>query len=494
MKERSKFVTNSSYRLVISAAIAAGLAPFIFLYKNYTLIASWNQFFTLAIIYILIPIIVFFSFSLLSRKVSFLNLYKTQLLTLLNTSAFTTLFIYSAFGLKKKLMLLCIVGAIVLSFLIYKYLKKLIKFQLLLAFVGVLFLVPKAFTYFSYDDKWQAQPDLIEAIKFEKTPNIYLIQPDGYIGFSEVGKGNYQTNNDNLKSFLLENNFNLYPNFRSNYYSTLSSNSSMFSMTHHYYNRYANVSSELLFARDIIISENPVLSILKNNNYSASLILENSYLVANRPKMGYDFSNIDYDELPPVVRGFEFKKDVLEDFKLSMSKTKEGPQFYFIERIMPGHIATFKSYSEGKEGERLKYLSRLDETNIWLKDMVDLINAQDPEALIVIVADHGGFVGYEYSANSHVKPESRDNTFSMFSSLLAVKWPKDVDPYDFEIKSSVNLFRTIFASLSEDKSYLKYVQENGSYLTINEGASPGIYRVIDEDNKSVFKILEPEEN
>jgi hypothetical protein len=488
LKVRNTSYSNSHFFLAITAAIAAGLYPLTYLYKsNHTLVASWYQFFSLVLIFIALPVLIFLSTLWFLKKTTVFKTYSLQILSFLNFSVFSALLIYGAYGVKKKILLIAFVLALVAALLLFKYLKKIILFQFLLAAVGLIFLIPTLLKYFSYSNEWQKQPDHIESIKLNHKPNIYVIQPDGYIGLSELGRGNYNKNNDDFNMFLLDHKFKLYPNYRSNYYSTLSSNSSMFAMKHHYYNRKAQVGSELLFARDIIISENPVLSILKNNNYTTSLILENSYLLTSRPKLGYDFSNINYSDLPLVSRGFEFKKDVIKDLESKIESNKEGNHFYFIERISPGHIATLKSSSEGKEIERIKYLEHLDEANSWLMETVTLINKNDPEALIIIVADHGGFVGYEYSGSSHEKPKNRANTFSMFSSLLAIKWPKDVNVFDNDLKSSVNLFRTVFSVLSGDKSLLDNLQSDESYLTVNEGAPLGIYEVIDENNNMVFK-------
>ena len=488
LKETNKLYLKKPYVLAITAAIAAGLYPLIYLYTaNHTLVASWIQFFYLILIYIAIPIITFYSVSVLSKKGSIFRKYNIQILTFLNLSVFAGLLVYTAYGLKKKLLLIVFVIAFALSFKLYKHLKKVVKFQILIAIVGLIFLIPILQNYISYSSDWKKQPDHIEAVLFKSKPNIYMIQPDGYIGLSEIGQGNYKKENKAFNTFLLDNNFKTYPNYRSNYYSTLSSNSALFSMKHHYYNRTAQVGSELLMARDVIISDNPVLSILKNNGYSTSLLLENSYLIASRPKMGYDFSNIDYSDLSIVSSDFEFKKNLVQDLRSAFIENKDGQHFYFIERIIPGHIATLKSSSEGKELERKKYLSRLDEANTWLMDMVNLINSKDSDALIIIVSDHGGFVGYDYSGQSHEKPKNRANTFSMFSSLLAIKWPKNSNEYNENIQSSVNLFRTVFSVLSEDKSLLQSAQSDASYLTVDEGAVLGIYEVIDEKNTAVFK-------
>lgn len=488
LKKTNKSYSNNQYGIAISAAIAAGLYPLIYLYtSNHTLLASWIQFLFLTLIYIAIPLITFFSVAVISKKVSVFRNYSAQIITFLNFSVFSGLLVYGTYGLKKKILLLVFVIAFALSFVLFNHLKKVIKFQFLLTVVGLIFLVSTLQKYITYDSSWQKQPDHIEAVIFKSTPNIYVIQPDGYIGLSEIGQGNYKKDNTAFNTFLSEHNFKMYPNFRSNYYSTLSSNSSMFTMKHHYYNRTAQVGSELLMARDVIISDNPVLSILKNNGYSTSLILESSYLLASRPNMGYDFSNFDYSDLSLVSSGFEFKNDVVQDLRSALRDNQEGPHFYFIERIIPGHIATLKSYSEGKDVERKKYVTLIDEANTWLMDMVNLINSEDSEALIIIVADHGGFVGYEYSGQSHEKPTSRANTFSMFSSLLAIKWPENANEYDKNIKSSVNLFRTVFSVLGEDKSLLKNTQTDASYLTVNKGAALGVYEVIDENNNAVFK-------
>ena len=99
------------------------------------------------------------------------------------------------------------------------------------------------------------QPDDIEKVQFKKRPNIYYIQPDGYVNFSEMVKGYYKNDNSAFKHFLEDNGFKNYDDIRSNYTSTLVSNSATFSMMHHYYNNGFNFT-EIANAREIIISKN----------------------------------------------------------------------------------------------------------------------------------------------------------------------------------------------------------------------------------------------
>lgn len=124
-------------------------------------------------------------------------------------------------------------------------------------------------------------------------------------------------------------------------------------------------------------------------------------------------------------------------------------------------------------------------------DLVALIDEVDPEGLVVIMADHGGFVGMNATAEALVKMNDRDMIYSVFSSVMAVKWPNDIAPhYEGKLKSSVNLFRILFSYLSDDERYLEHLQEDASFLQVNEGAPEGTYKYIDNQGNIVFEKLE----
>ncbi|TXE15590.1 hypothetical protein ES692_15950 [Psychroserpens burtonensis] len=224
-------------------------------------------------------------------------------------------------------------------------------FQLLLSTFMLAKLVPNVYRAFTYSYDWQIQKDDILNAKFVKKPNIYYLQPDGYVDFDYIKKGYYKYNNDNFKSFLDYNKFVTYSNFRS----TLSSNTSLFSMAHHYYN-HKNSFQEFTGAREIIIDKNPVLDIFNSNGYNTNLILDNAYLVVNRPRLGYDYCNIDYGEVPFLSRGNSFKTDNKSDLLNSIDINKSFNNFYFVRYPIPGHIHSNKSSSNGEIKERAQYL------------------------------------------------------------------------------------------------------------------------------------------
>ncbi|WP_452227930.1 MULTISPECIES: hypothetical protein [unclassified Lacinutrix] len=486
---RNKVISflNSSKDYPILAAIASGLYPLTFYYyRNFTLINSWSQFLYFVFYFLIIPYVVFKIAYSLCIRVAFFKPIKKFVLPLLNFSWSIYLLIYVTIGFTFKTAVFAFVLVLIGTFLLYRYFNKIVVFQLLLA--GVTFFWFSNYFLFNIKNPstWISQPDSIEEVIFKKKPNIYFIQPDGYANFSEIEKGYYKFDNSVFESYLNANDFKVYANYRSNYYSTLSSNSSLFAMKHHYYNEPSNRITELYNARDVIVGENPVLQILNNNNYNTQLLIDSSYLLKNRPHVAYDYCNIDPYQFSPFPKGFQAHRDVFLDLKTRMKVSKETNNFYFIEKLSPSHITINKNPGNIAEKERVGYLERLKKTNVWLKKVVDFIIANDENSMIVIAADHGGFVGMNTTLESRAKRNDRDLIYSIFTAQLAIKWPGKPAAFDDKIKTPVNLFRVLISYLSENEMYLQNLQEDKSYLQIIKDAPIGVYEYINEKGEVVF--------
>jgi len=471
------------------SALAAGLYPLLYYYNsNFTLVNSWSQFLLFIISFLLIPCIIFYVLHHVVKKIDGLKKYSKYVTPILNLCLFAFLIVLNTYGFRKKILFALLI-AFVLSIILNKHFKKIIVFQFLLAALVFVKLIPDFYKHLTYSNEWIEQPDAIEEVVFTKRPNIYIIQPDGYANFYELKRGYYDFNNSEMELFLISNNFKLYNKYRSNYYSTLSSNSSMFAMKHHYYNNTKSFKNELYNAREIIVGDNPVISILKKNNYKTFLLLEKSYLLLNRPKIFYDFCNVNFNEVSFLARGFELDKNIKQDFEQTIENNSATNNFYFIEKLSPGHISVYKHATNGKEIERKNYLNDIKKTNEWLKDITKLILEKDKNSLIVIVADHGGFVGMDYTLESKIKQIDRDLIYSIFTSALAIKWPNEAPVFDNKLKTSVNLFRILFSYLGEDESYLENLQEDKSYIQIDKGAPIGVYEYINENGEAVFNRI-----
>jgi len=478
--------SNKEYPIVF--AIAAGLYSFIYVYhSNFMLVNSAFQFVVIFCAYILLPIIVFVVSWQVVRRLKFLNKFLQYLLPILNAAFFGLYFMGRIYGFhERKIILAYIIGFLLLAILLRKQYKKIVVIQFIMAFIAFTCLLPTLYRATFDSDKWLTQPDAIVETKFNKFPNVYVIQPDGYVNFTELAKAPYNFENDEFESHLEEKNFKLYKNFRSNYTSTVLSNSSMFGMKHHY------KGEQLFGARKVIAGDNPVIETFKNNNYQTFLFMENPYLLLNRPAMKYDSCNFSLDEVPWFGFGaFSQNKKLIDPLEKTIKREKGKRNFYFIEKITPGHITTFKNQALGKEIERENYLEKVKKANVWLKEITSIIIKNDPNCLIVIAADHGGYVGLNYTKELFEKQTDKALIYSSFSAALAIKWPNNnVPTYDSKLKTPVNLFRTVFTYLGDNEALLENFQDDTSHSIIFKNAPTGVYEYIDNDGNVVFKKVE----
>lgn len=470
-------------------AIASGMFPLAFYYyRNFTLINSWSQFLFFSFYFLLIPILVFEVINFMFNRIKIFKSLKKYLLTFLNLSWCVYLLVFITIGFNWLNTIIAIFTVVTVTLILYKYLNKAIVFQLILACVIFIYFTDYLIRIPKNPSNWLEQPDEIEKVILKNKPNIYFIQPDGYANSTEISKGYYNYDNSEFENFLIENNFKIYSDYRSNYYSTLSSNSSLFAMKHHYYNKPSSRITELFNARDVIVGANPVLTILKNNNYSTNLLLDTSYLLKNRPNIAYDYCNFNYEDLSYFSKGLQSNRDVFLDLKERMKLTKNGSNFYFIEKLCPTHITTAKNPGNIADLERDKYLKRLEESNIWLKKLLTYIHNNDDNSIVIIASDHGGFVGFNSMIESRTKQTNRDLIYSIFTAQLAIKWPDGYElSYDNKIKTPVNLFRVLFSILSENEIYLNHLQEDKSFIQINDKAPVGVYEYINRVGEVVFE-------
>ncbi|EDP95487.1 hypothetical protein U8527_17500 [Kordia algicida OT-1] len=496
IKKTLRKIKNNQWTFPVVAAIATGLYAIIHSYgTNFTHLGSWSQFRMMLLLYIGVPLVVFLLVKIIVAKVSFLKKFEKYSIPILNAAFFTFFLIGKTYGFNaRRIIVLGCFIAIFLAIILWKHYKKIVIFQYLLALVAFIKIPPMLYEYTTRSEVWLQQPDAIETATFKKTPNIYVIQPDGYVNFSELKKGAYTYDNSEFENHLKAKNFKFYDNFRSNYMSTLLSNAALFTMKHHHIIGHENKGA-LVGLSEKIVGNNAVLSTLKNNQYKTFLLLEYPYLLMSRPTIGYDECNIDYSDVPWFGNGaFKKQYEIIPPLKKTIKSNTETNNFYFIEKITPSHITRTKSDPKDVEADRETYLKKLVETNDWLKKITDIIIENDPNSLIVICADHGGFVGLDFYGEITEKQTDRDKIYSVFSSVLAIKWPNGNAPnYDTELTSSVNLFRILFTYLSENESYLNHLEKDQSFSLVVKDAPYGVYQYIDDAGNVVFNKLEEAE-
>lgn len=453
------FVTNGKPYPIISA-IVIGVYMLSFYYsKNLELGSSRLSFLVFAAYFLLLPVLVTGAvYHLLLR--SRWRRFAAQSVFVL-TLGFFGYFLLEHFSVpysrRISLGLILLLAAISFRFKNHKVLVLVVGFMSLFPLIQI---ARDIVHHFSNPSGWNRLPDDIEQCRFTQKPNVYLLQMDGYASAQALQNRLYQYDNRAFDTWLHSQGFSLYDDFRSNYNSTLKSNASMFSMMHHY----ARENVGFTNASDYIMNQNPVLRIFKNNGYRTHFITERPYFLASRPDVAYDYSNFSMAEVPLLKDGWSAYKDITTSVKSKISAHSAGGNFFFVQKFSPGHIAISAGRSKGAAAERLAYIEKLKDANVWLKEIITYIAAKDPRGIVIILADHGGFVGLNHTGEAFAKITDPDLLYSIFGARCAVKWNGDQHTqFDSGLYSSVNLFRTMCAFLSNEKSYLSHLQADVSY-------------------------------
>lgn len=488
----STFLDNSTKDYPVLYILAAGLYPFLHFYNsNLSIADSITQCLMLVLVCFILPIFLWIiSKKLIKLKV--FSFFKNSYVSILNIGTFSMLLSILIFHLNKKELLIVLIIASILGFLLFKHLKKIVILQLLLAVISFFTFTPKAWFALQQDNNdWALISKPMLEAKLNYKPNIFVIQPDGYVNSVELKKSPYNYDNSEFEGWLKQQNFTMYDDFRSNYYSTLTSNSSMFAMKHHYYSNTNRSTLKTHNANNVIVgNDNNVLKILKNNNYRTHLFTDNSYFLTNRRDVFYDYCNVPNSDVHYFDTGRVNGIDIVSDFSKTLDTLSKTWNFFFIEKTIPSHIMYDKQRTKGAKQERVEYLERLEMTNEWLKSLIYEIHQFDSNAMIVIVADHGGYVGLEYTmevVNRKLKPIE---VISSFSSILSVKWPQNIESQNLEFKTNVNLFYNIFYALSGDEVFIDNLQANTSFLPLIENGKVLYYECIDEYKNTVFKPID----
>jgi hypothetical protein len=328
-----------------------------------------------------------------------------------------------------------------------------------------------------------------ETAVFNQRPNVYVIQPDGFVGKRAGDNPLYNLKLGEFYNTLSDLGFQFNDEFRSNYPTTLASNSTLFTAQHHYLN-YGDIGNELINARDIILGDNPVIKTFKKNGYQTNLILEHSYLMLNYPEVAYDRNNVSYADLSPLLPNYFLGKDYQIDFENMVSNSGNKPQFFFVEILEPRHISFSKDREDAIAFETRRYQQEVDSISKKLIEMVRFIEKRDPEAIIMLVADHGGFVGYTHTGAAYSEPENdEDLKQSIFNALYAIKAPPEFESHRKDVKSSISVFPALFNYLSGQNETNLLKLDNSSYLLIDNNSDKELYQYFDNNGYSVSQKL-----
>ncbi|HSE59009.1 MAG TPA: YidC/Oxa1 family membrane protein insertase [Nitrospiraceae bacterium] len=381
-----------------------------------------------------------------------------------------------------------------------------------------------AMVLFDLEDSVERQA-VYAKVRFARTPNVYYIVPDAYPN-AEGLKTVFGLDPGEFYERLKAQGFAIYPFALSNYMSTLASMSSILGMDHHYY-RGGIGNFEFLNARQFIVSEqNPVVKIFRNNGYQVHYVHETDYLFWNGclvdscvPIGGWgEFRDIllapSLNVLP--VLGGEAPSagtgrigESLDDLKqtrpafldrvrahIEAMSREETPHFTYIHGSRPGHSVPGEQTAEQLAGFRDEFPERIRLANDEIMNFVEQILTHDPNSVIIVNADHGG---WGYGNFNYTKEDILDDVpdgllaLDHLGALLAIRWPDNGSPqHAIDIRTNVNVFPHLFAYLSDSRDILKFNARDDGYLARGWGVNQTL-RLAMEDGAILERLREPEQ-
>ncbi len=290
-------------------------------------------------------------------------------------------------------------------------------------------------------------------------PDIYLLTYDSYVGNETMLQ--YGIDNSSQENYLKSNGFNVYEGVYSIGGSTIST-----------------------MARVLDASSILRMSATGGNSYVHNTLRDQGYTLAGisrstgfwnkaQPNLDYYYpesSNYQHKIiLSSILKGefnfnapVTFGKTTVEEFignKRSFMKSSLKPKFLYTH-TGPGH-----SQNSGKcrVNEVDLFKTRLIKSNEEMREDIEVIQNNNPDALIIINGDHGPYLTGNCTslAKGNFMPEnmvSRLDIQDRFGTFLAIKWPKSLDVHDKDIIVLQDVFPAVFATLLKDESILSEVR------------------------------------
>jgi hypothetical protein len=308
-----------------------------------------------------------------------------------------------------------------------------------------------------------------ESAQFKHKPNVYLFIYDAYSNEDAYRKV-FDFDNTEHYANLRQRQFKVLHTF-SNYRSTLQTAISVFLGKHHYYSTETGLS-DTQKGRPLLagVVHNPVLSTFKSNGYRLQYIHGLDYFVNEQGILDYMFpekpitSSLRVFGLPLLKMRRDItvaaQKEALYA-RIHPPASRDGaPWFTFAHVNLPSHSPSAADWRTlGGFPARFREKTKL--ANAHMLETIDRIRAADPGAVIIIFGDHGG---HRYNrlasgpdpatafASAGVTPEivALDES----GIMIAFGSAGLCDAYVYEGMTPVNMFRSLFACLSDDKALL----------------------------------------
>jgi len=296
----------------------------------------------------------------------------------------------------------------------------------------------------------------IESRKPVTTPNIYLLIYDAYV-INETMMF-YGINNKPQEQYLNDQGFKIYPHTYSVAGTSLTTMSRVLNSSTSFYGSQWRAAS----------GDGTVQYLLNHYDYKTYGIFPSDFFFRGaEPSYDYSFPNrsstVSLLTEAIIIGEFQFdfefdrvsREQFIQEKNRIFSNFVDSPKFIYSHSNLPGHSQNSGACMSNEVDE---YSNRLENANHEMRQDIELIIKNDPNALVIVAGDHGPYLtknctvlGESYDTSNITRQDVQDR----IGTFLAIRWPSpDFDKYD-DITVLQDLFPSIFAYIFTDHTLLE---------------------------------------
>jgi hypothetical protein len=374
-----------------------------------------------------------------------------------------------------KIQMLIFLVVSIGSFVLYKFNDFYLKLIIIIFFISNTIFVmisasTKNFSNYKTDNKVS---NILNKINLKSKPDIYLLTYDSYVGNETMLQ--YGIDNSEQEKYLNKNGFKLYPNTYSIAGATIST------MT-----RVLDLSDVCLSNKQAFAGKSNVHNFLRQKGYIlGGVMLAEDFWEKKKTVLDYFYPKLLDNGHKIIIKSIlkgEFDFDAPAQFaprdqqqfikaKRSFMNLDKHPKFLYT------HSGPSHSQNSGKcrPNETALFKKRLIIANKEMKEDVETIQKNNPNAIIIINGDHGPYLTGTCTYLSQKEKVSRLDIQDRFGTFLAIKWPKYINPIDGEIKIIQDLFPSIIATLADKNKILEEIKISRKTANVERGRTAGAY-------------------
>lgn len=149
------------------------------------------------------------------------------------------------------------------------------------------------------------------------------------------------------------------------------------------------------------------------------------------------FSDVEYDEF-------------LDKKNETLAYESKDPIFYYTHDDRPGHTSFYRDFDGG---EKDRFFANLGPANLEMKRNIDAIKSHDPNAIIVLMGDHGPYItnGGVNMNDYQEKDLDQLDMQDRFGTFLAIHWPEKDSATKYDINLIQDVMPAIFSYIYDDE-------------------------------------------